>query len=56
MMIPDRLLPVLHVPSFNAGDVLPGEFGSEDDGESQVAHGYLTQTELLAVSCEAVEY
>ena len=54
MMIPQRLLPVLHASSFNAGDLLPQSEGSPDEIESQVASGYLTQSELLSVPCEAV--
>lgn len=55
MMIPQRLLPVLHASSFNAGDLLPvAESNAGDEIESQVAGGYLTQSELLSVPCEAV--
>ncbi len=54
MMIPERLLPVLHASSFNAGDLLPVTGSSTDEIESQVAGGYLTQSELLSVPCEAV--
>ena len=54
MMIPQRLLPVLHASSFNAGDLLPVTEESADEIESQVASGYLTQSELLSVPCEAV--
>jgi 2-phosphoglycerate kinase len=54
MMIPQRLLPVLHASSFNAGDLLPVTESSADEIESQVAGGYLTQSELLSVPCEAV--
>jgi len=54
MMIPKRLLPVLHTSSFNAGVSLPGTGGNGDDYESRLADGYLTQSELLSVPCEAV--
>ncbi len=54
MMIPQRLLPVLHTSSFNAGFSLPGSAVSNDDYDSQLADGYLTQSELLSVPCEAV--
>jgi len=54
MMIPKRLLPVLHTSSFNAGVSLPGTGGNSDDYESQLADGYLTQSELISVPCEAV--
>lgn len=52
MMIPERLLPVLHASSFNAGEALPGSY--DDASEEQIAGGYLTQSELLSVPCEAV--
>ena len=53
MMIPKRLLPVLHTSSFNAGFTLPAT-GGEDDYDNQLADGYLTQSDLLSVPCEAV--
>ncbi len=52
MMIPQRLLPVLHASSFNAGEALPG--GTQAGDEYPLADGYLTQSELLSVPCEAV--
>ncbi len=54
MMIPRRLLPVLHTSSFNAGFSLPGTAVNNDDYDSQLTDGYLTQSELLSVPCEAV--
>jgi 2-phosphoglycerate kinase len=54
MMIPERLLPVLHASSFNAGVSLPGAAGDQGDIDAQLADGYLTQAELLSVPCEAV--
>lgn len=54
MMIPKRLMPVLHTSSFNAGVSLPGKSGSSEDCDSRLADGYLTQSELLSVPCEAV--
>ncbi len=50
MMIPERLLPVLHQSSFEAWRALPGASDSED----HLADGYYAQAELLAVACEAV--
>ncbi len=55
MMIPKRLLPVLHESSFNAWRTLPAEHcGSADDPENMLVAGYRTQAELLSVPCEAV--
>jgi 2-phosphoglycerate kinase len=54
MMIPERLLPVLHTSSFNAGSSLPGAGAGNLDDEAQLADGYLTQSELLSGPCEAV--
>jgi len=57
MMIPERLMPVLHRSSFNAGDALPVEPCNENEGkakESRMVAGFRTQAELLSVPCEAV--
>ena len=55
MMIPKRLLPVLHESSFNAWRKLPAEHcGASDDPENMLVAGYRTQAELLYVPCEAV--
>lgn len=55
MMIPHRLLPVLHESSFNAGKTLPTEhMGEEVDHENMLIAGFRTQAELLSVPCEAV--
>ncbi len=54
MMIPKRLLPVLHTSSFNAGVSLPASAAGNEDYDKQLADGYLTQSELLSVPCEAV--
>ena len=54
MMIPERLLPVLHTSSFNAWKSLPEEFSNKADDESLIATGYRSQMELLSVPCEAV--
>jgi 2-phosphoglycerate kinase len=53
MMIPERLLPVLHMSSFNAWEALP--FREEGENHDRLlAQGYKRQTELLFVPCEAV--
>lgn len=54
MMIPERLLPVLHSSSFNAWHALPERPTAEKDPDSLLVEGYRTQTELLSVPCEAV--
>ncbi len=54
MMIPERLLPILHTSSFNAWRLLPGQSEQTEGTESQMISGYLNQTELLSVPCEAV--
>jgi 2-phosphoglycerate kinase len=54
MMIPERLLPVLHISSFRAWEALPIEDTEERDADQVVAEGYRSQAELLAVPCEAV--
>lgn len=50
VMIPERLLPVLHRSSFDAWRALP----STEDADAQLADGYHAQAELLSVACEAV--
>ena len=54
MMLPSRLLPVLHTSSFNAWQALPILDTRERDKDQLVADGYRTQADLLAVPCEAV--
>lgn len=54
MMVPKRLLPVLHTSSFNAWKTLPIQDKEDRDRDQLVAEGYRTQAELLAVPCEAV--
>lgn len=53
MMIPQRLLPVLHVSSFSAWQTLP-EPAHAADPDALLADGFRTQAELLSVPCEAV--
>jgi 2-phosphoglycerate kinase len=55
MMMPERLLPVLHRSSFEAWRALPsGDSDLPGDQDDLIATGYRSQTELLMVSCEAV--
>ncbi len=52
MMVPKRLLPVLHRSSFNAWQALPSVRNA--DSEDAVVEGYRAQAELVSVACEAV--
>lgn len=54
MMIPSRLLPVLHRSSFDAWKSLPIQDPEDRDRDLLVADGYRSQADLLAVPCEAV--
>jgi len=54
MMVPERLLPVLHTSSFNAWKTLPIQDKEDRDRDQMVAEGYRSQAELLKVPCEAV--
>ena len=54
MMVPQRLMPVLHTSSFNAWKTLPIQDKKERDWDQLVAEGYSSQAELLAVPCEAI--
>ncbi len=54
MMMPSRLLPVLHTSSFNAWQALPIQATRERDNDQLIAAGYRSQADLLAVPCEAV--
>ncbi len=54
MMVPKRLLPVLHTSSFKAWKTLPIQGTEDRDWDQLVAEGYRAQAELLAVSCEAI--
>ena len=54
MMIPRRVLPVLHTSSFTAWKALPTRDGPDRDREQLIADGYRSQVELLKVACEAV--
>ncbi len=55
MMIPERLMPVLHRSSFNAWEALPPHEGViATDQDALLADGYRTQAELVSVALEAV--
>lgn len=54
MMIPERLLPVLHSSSFEAWKSLPDQDRSDRDADALVAEGFQRQAELLSVPCDAV--
>ena len=54
MMMPKKLLPVLHTSSFDAWKTLPIQGMKDRDKEQLVAEGYRSQVDLLAVPCEAV--
>ncbi|NIP18004.1 MAG: hypothetical protein GWM87_07490 [Xanthomonadales bacterium] len=54
MMIPERLLPILHVSSFEAWQTLPIQDKKRRDRDLLVAEGFRSQAELLSVPCEAV--
>ncbi|HHH37974.1 MAG TPA: hypothetical protein ENK50_00135 [Sedimenticola sp.] len=54
MMIPKRLLPILHVSAFDAWKSLPAKLSHQEDMESLISDGYRSQMELLSVPCEAV--
>lgn len=53
MLLPERLLPVLHSSSFNAWHHMP-EVKSQEESNASLIHGYCSQAELLGVACEAV--
>lgn len=53
MMLPERLVPVLHTSSFRAWEKL-AESDRITDKDAALAAGYRSQAELLAVPCEAV--
>ena len=54
MMIPERLLPVLHRSSYDAWKALPGQASSEANADSHLIDGFRAQAELLSVPCQAV--
>ena len=54
MMVPKRLVPVLHRSSYEAWRALPRSANSGDDEDAHLIDGYRAQAELLTVPCEAV--
>ena len=54
MMIPERLVPVLHKSSYDAWQALYEGASLGDNGDSMVVDGYRAQAKLLSVPCEAV--
>ncbi len=54
IMIPQRLLPVLHTSSFSAWKALPSTGDEPSAPEALLTDGYSAQSELLSVACEAV--
>ncbi len=52
MMVPERLLPILHISSFRAWEALPQSGEQLLDMDDVVANGYRTQADLLSVACE----
>ncbi|MCU7847620.1 MAG: zeta toxin family protein [Candidatus Thiodiazotropha sp. (ex Lucinoma kastoroae)] len=54
MMVPERLIPELHTSSFNAWRRIPGSSESRESSEEMMIHGYIHQSELVSVPCEAV--
>lgn len=51
-MLPERLLPILHLSSFEAWRALP-DTADPMSFDDKVAHGYHGQTDLVSVLCEA---
>lgn len=54
MMVPERLVPVLHRSSYDAWRALPGTADSGGGKDVYLLDGYRAQAELLTVPCEAV--
>lgn len=54
VMMPERLLPVLHQSSFNAWKALPSTAPGHQDPEHLLTEGYYSQAQLLSLACEAV--
>ncbi len=54
MMVPIKLLPELHTSSFNAWRKIPGSTESKEPPEERMIHGFIHQSELVSVPCEAV--
>ncbi len=54
MMIPERLLPMLHTSSFEAWRTLHSDLHAQGDADATLGAGYQAQADLLSVACEAV--
>jgi 2-phosphoglycerate kinase len=54
MLIPQQLLPALHTSSFNAWRKMPTYTETKEVTEEMMINGYLHQSELVSVPCEAV--
>ena len=54
MVMPKRLLPVLHRSSFDAWKALPIQDVADRDPDQLVADGFHSQARLLTLPCEAV--
>lgn len=54
MMIPERLVPVLHRSSYDAWKALYEDESEDDTADTMVLDGYRAQAKLLSVPCEAV--
>ncbi len=54
MMVPERLVPVLHKSSYDAWQALPGSANSGDGEDAHLIDGYRAQAELVTLPCEAV--
>ncbi len=54
MLIPERLLPALHTSSFSAWRKMPTYRDLQEATEETMINGYLHQSELVSVPCEAV--
>lgn len=54
MLIPQQLLPALHTSSFNAWRKMPTYTEAKEVTEEIMINGYLHQSELVSVPCEAV--
>ncbi len=52
MMIPERLIPMLHRSSYDAWRAIPNKAGAAT--EAHLVDGYRAQADLLSVPCEAV--
>ena len=54
MLIPARLLPVLHTSSFLAWKELPDKDRPSTDHEELLVRGYMSQAEPVSLACEAI--